>query len=630
MTTKKLSYEFAPTGGGNETGFNDAVTTMFEGNTAYFLARESLQNIIDAAEKYPAKAIFEMFTIKADELPEIEQLKEIFKACKEYKSHERETVRFFSKALEVVTKNKDINILKIGDFNTKGLTGDDRDQKGNYYSLMKAVGSSSKSKGEGGSFGLGKGAYFAASLFRMMFVSSIYEKNKPIFQGKLRLISHLKNGEPMQGDGSFGLEKQKPVRDLDDVPNLFSRKEQGTDFFIVGFEDAENWQDHISKSVLNYFWNAILKGLLEVKVNGLNITKENIGELMLKYFSEEQRDTNDNPNPLPYFNAYNKSKENGHFFEENLPFLGKCQLYILPLDIYPNRISYLRSSGMIIQKKPHQCMKSYAGVFICDNEKGNALLREMENPSHDKWSKDFAKQDGKVREDAKSAERELKDFVHGSLRKLSGTEEAESLYIPGLEKYLYLPGDQNSEILSNGSILETSGYSDEETGSEVGIEKNEPIETKVPNMLPVIKKQTIINPEETDGELIDIVGGTGNGGTLGKLIKKLPVGGNIKIKAIENIKYRTFAIKNSEGKEEHIIIVRGPKEISCALVFQAGTDDSFDSLKIIKATDEKGVSYPINDGRITNLNFNSDGIIKLNVKFDTDERYALKINAYQL
>lgn len=310
MAIKKLSYEFAPTGGGNETGFNPADIAMFEGNTAYFLARESLQNIIDAAEEYPAKAVFMMFPIKANELPEIEQLKEIFKACKEYKSHEKETVRFFSKALEVITENKDINILRISDFNTKGLTGGDSDQKDNYYNLMKAVGSTSKSGGQGGSFGLGKGSYFSASLFRMMFVSSIYAKNKPIFQGKLRLISHLENGEPMQGDGSFGLSKQKPVRDLNDIPDLFSRKgkEQGTDFFIVGFEGAENWQDHISKSVLNYFWNAILKGLLEVKVNDVNITKTNIGELMLKYFSEEQRDTNDNPNPLPYFNAYNKKQ----------------------------------------------------------------------------------------------------------------------------------------------------------------------------------------------------------------------------------------------------------------------------------------------------------------------------------
>ncbi len=179
--------------------------------------------------------------------------------------------------------------------------------------------------------------------------------------------------------------------------------------------------------------------------------------------------------------------------------------------------------------------------------------------------------------------------------------------------------------------METSGYSDEETGSEVGDEKDEPIEAKVPNILPVIKKQTTIDPEDTGVEPIDtVVSGTGSGGTSGKLIKKLPVGGNKKIKAIENIKYRTFAVKNKEGKEEHVIIVRGPKEISCALDFQAGTDDSFDTLKIIKATDEKGVSYPVNEGRITNLNFNSDGIIKLNVKFDTEERYALKISAYQL
>lgn len=630
MPTEKTSYEFAPTGGGDETGFNDAVTTIFEGNTAYHLARESLQNIIDAAEKYPAKAVFELMSIRANELPEVEQLKGVLRACREYKAHEKETHRFFKRALDTLDQDKQINILRIGDYNTRGLTGDDRDQKGNYYSLMKAVGSSSKSGGQGGSFGLGKGSYFAASLFRMMFVSSIYDKNKPVFQGKLRLISHLNKGEPMQGNGSFGKSGQKPVRDLANVPNLFSRKEQGTDFFIVGFEDAENWQDHIARSVLNYFWNAILKGLLEVRIDGLTINKENIGQLMLKFFSEDQRDTNDNPNPLTYFNAFIKAKDNGRFFEEDLPNLGKCQFYVLLADGYPSRVTYVRSTGMVIQKKPHQCMKSYAGVFVCDNENGNALLREMENPSHDKWSKDFAKQDGKIRDEAKYAERELKEFVHGSLLRLAGAEESKSLYIPNLEKYLYLPGDQNSEALSGGGALEASGYSDEETGSEVGVEENEPTEIKTPRILPVIKKRTSIDTESTEEGGVSTVQGTGSGGTLGRLIKKFMPGENKKMKAIENIKYRTFAIKGSDGGEEHIIIVRGPKETLCMLDFQAGTDDSFDKLKIAKASDENGTFYSVVDDRITGVKFDADGMIKLHVRFDTNEKYALKITAYQV
>ena len=69
---------------------------------------------------------------------------------------------FVDSALNCLNENA-IPFLKISDYSTKGLTGNDYDKNGTWYKLVKSRGSSSKTGGEGGSFGIGKGAPFGAS-----------------------------------------------------------------------------------------------------------------------------------------------------------------------------------------------------------------------------------------------------------------------------------------------------------------------------------------------------------------------------------------------------------------------------------------------------------------------------------
>lgn len=626
----KPKYEFAPTGGGTETGFNDSVTNRFDGNVAYFLARESIQNIIDATVTKPAKAVFEMKTLKASELPDPDGIKEIFRACREYKSHDKDSVKFFDYALGLFQSNKNIGVFRIGDYNTCGLTGEDDDQKGAYYSLLKSVGSTSKGTGQGGSFGLGKGAYFAASLLRTIFVSSVTENNNVVFQGKLRLVSHKKDGKPMQGDGSFGCPGQKPVREIDDIPKFFRRKERGTDIFIVGYEDLENWKDHITKSVLNYFWNSILSGLLEVVVGDTIITKDNLEKTMEKYFTDDKADTKDDPNPLPYYQAYKKGK----VYPRNFPILGKCSLHILVGDKYPSRICYMRGTGMVIQKKSHLSMKSYAGVFVCDssNKKGNEILREMENATHDKWSHEFIKdkEDPRSKENAKIAEKEMRDFVNEVIRDLTESSNTESLHIPGLEKLIYLPGENETNVPIGGGVLLTGEYSPEETAAETGDDESVSLKASNPVMIqaPIVtnRRDEVVGPGSEFPKI------KRNGIKIKRKTKKKRNGsgdqlGNI----IENISCRTFASKGKNGEEEHVLIVRGgPVDTPCSLTIQAGTDDSYAPVKIQKVIDEAGAKPKILDGKINGLSFDKTGTIRLRVVFDSTERYALNVIAYEI
>ena len=599
MPRQTTQYEFAPTGGGTETGFNDSVTNRFDGNVAYYLARESIQNIIDATIKKPAKAVFEMKTLKASDLPNPDGLKEIFHACKEYKSHDKDSVKFFDYALGLFKSNKNIAVFRIGDYNTCGLTGGDEDQKGAYYSLLKSVGSPSKGVGQGVSFGLGKGAYFAASLLRTIFVSSVIENNQVVFQGKLRLVSHKRGGKTMQGDGSFGYAEQKPIRNSDDIPKFFQRKERGTDIFIVGYEDSESWKENIVKSVLNYFWNSIFYGLLEVTVGDIVITKENLEDILGRYFTDDQPDTKDNPNPLPYYNAY----KDGKVYSRDFPVLGKCSIHVRIGEKYQNRICYMRGTGMVIQKKSHPSMKSYAGVFICDsaNKKGNEILREMENATHDKWSHEFIKdkEDPRSKENAKIAEKELRDFVNDVILDMVEFREAESLHIPGLEKLIYLPGENETELPSGTGVSLTGEYSLEETGVETG--NDESVPAKKPDIV-LIQPPIVTNRQgETSGPglIARIKNGIRSGLRIKKRRNKKGGGGNKHGNIIENISFRTLASKGDSGEEKHIIIVRGgPSGVACSLVIQAGTDDAYAPVKITKAVDDTGTEKQISDEQI--------------------------------
>ena len=72
----------------------------------------------------------------------------------------------------------------------------------------------------------------------------------------------------------------------------------------------------------------------------------------------------------------------------------------------------------------------FAGVFICDDETGNALLRSMEPPAHDKWDPERNKDRGQEITD------ELISWIRGCLSSMKQLKQGGVLEIPELQKYL--------------------------------------------------------------------------------------------------------------------------------------------------------------------------------------------------
>ena len=95
------------------------------------------------------------------------------------------------------------------------------------------------------------------------------------------------------------------------------------------------------------------------------------------------------------------------------------------------------------------------------------------------------------------------------------------------------------------------------------------------------------------------------------------------------VKFRSFVPVNKKGVIEHLVIIKdGPKDGSYDIKIRAGTEDSFDSLNIVKATNSKGSEYKFEKDTVKNVPF-VKGRADINVKFSGNEKYSLNIEAYE-
>lgn len=626
MENNDLTFEFAPTGGGDITGARDPLTTIFSSNEiSYSLARESIQNIIDARDPnkdLPAKAEFSLVKIEANKIPGIYELKKKLESC--YNSYKRDPdyEKFYKSAIFKIDHNEFISALKISDYNTIGLSGTDDDENGNYFSFLKMVGGSTKKVTEGGSFGLGKGAYFAASSFRTIFVSSVYDADKYVFQGKARLSSHKEDRGWIQGNGSFGLPGQKPVRDYQLIPKDFIREDQGTDIYVLGFFESSEWKTHMVKSVLNHFWLAVLKNLLVVDIEGITIRADNIEEMITEYFREEEPDRKDDPNPWPYFRAY--LSEQSKVFSEELPTLGKVELRVLLAEGYPKRVAYIRQTGMVIERKTFSSPTNYAGVFVCDNEEGNAILRKMENPEHNQWNKINARESEEYSEKAVEVEKELRDFIKKSLNEALLNDFRETASVGGLEEFLYLPSyDEGLTSGATGASL-SENTSLKETGVEITAE-NQKVK-RISESKKMIALHQVI--EGGSGAKNPIIDGLGDGrGPKGPRLGEEESLGKERV-LVRDVRYRSFAAVEN-NKLEHILVFKGSPDRTFDAEIFVGTDDSFNEVEIESVKDEKSNNYHFSSNKIFNIKLNSFGGLKLEVTFKEKEKYSLSLMIYE-
>lgn len=357
-------------------GIRDGDIDDFDKTRYQSVVRESIQNSLDAKLNVNAPVIvkFNFFKLKKDSATTLFMIENHIKACVNY-SKEKDDIDRLTTMINSF-ENDVVSCLRISDENTIGMNQE------SYNAFISKNISFKSNQSSAGSKGRGKAAYFALSYLRTVIVSSKSETGY-IFQGISPLSNHKIENEEKYFKGYFGNDLN-PIIDNNSIPQIFKREVLGTSINIIGIWNDLDVKTIMIKAVLNHFWLAIYDNELIVKIYDTKIDSTFIASNLQEYFPliNETGRYNDHGNPRQYFETY----RNGKAFIDIIDGIGEVEFRILKNEAFGGRISHFRKSKMLIYKSP-ELYSGYCGIFICKGDKGNEILKKLENATHTEWKK---------------------------------------------------------------------------------------------------------------------------------------------------------------------------------------------------------------------------------------------------
>jgi hypothetical protein len=136
-----MILRFPELSGGTVQGLNDAGVENFQGAIDSYLAQECGQNTGDAhrAGIATVQLEFDRVEVPVAEIPAFPQLRSTLASSLErWRSKDKER-EFFEQAVDLAAKPR-VSVLRISDYGTTGLTGNDHDEVGRWFALVKSQG----------------------------------------------------------------------------------------------------------------------------------------------------------------------------------------------------------------------------------------------------------------------------------------------------------------------------------------------------------------------------------------------------------------------------------------------------------------------------------------------------------
>lgn len=453
-------WEFVDNQNANFDGLNDAGIETFSANRIKSLVREVGQNAIDAKREdidAPVRLVFDYFKIQREEFPGNEQFIEILNKCKNCSRDNSITKKFFENAIKVFSN--EITVLRISDFNTTGLRGAKSGLRGtDWHNLVKERGSSNKDLKSGGSFGIGKAAPIGCSDIRTVIYSSLdCQDNIRSYIGVSQLISFERETDKWTVGRGYYTDKDNMNAILDEFSlNGYRREEPGTDIYILGFLNDEQFNDKIIEAVIENFLVSIWNEKLIVQFGDMVITKDTLGSYVDKLNLEEFSDIHNYYFLLTHTNTKIRTIDlDKEVFGKKYGFSdGECKLLLMEGDELNKRILMTRSAGMKLfeQDRIHSSI-SFTGILMITGEKMNKMFKEMEMPSHDSW------EPGRCRENSKeytACYRDLRTYLRNQVKQHFGRDEGTEVEAFGVDNLLYVmeqdSGNKIEEVLKCKTI----------------------------------------------------------------------------------------------------------------------------------------------------------------------------------
>lgn len=667
MVNKELNckWHFDPQAKGNVKGPNDPTALTFKGTKFHSLIRESIQNSLDAVEDStkPVTVSFDYRDFSGMEFPEFFKLKEHIQGCLNKFPNDENAIKLFKPMLEYFSDfrlRQNIGYLRIVDSNTTGMHYDASDPKSPFNAFI-SEGIASKPNGAGGSFGFGKAVFWMLSPISTVFVSSKTDKEVN-FEGQTKLCTHyIVNGQDLSPNGLYDTEgKGEVITDENKIPEDFRPQHKGTSVFVLGSAYIDDQtKNELVEAVLRNFWMSIYRNKLIVKIEGVVIDKENLSDLMSAHFdltnNKEKEIFEYNPR---YFYEIVKNAENKiddyKVISESIEMNGKqCPilLFIHKLQDAVGQFVFMRSPLMTVYSEKLSSCKGADGVFICESTDGNNHLREMEDCSHDSWSrKNYEARGNTPSIVATHTLNAIKQFIRDEVRYELQQDAQETEQMAGLDKIL--------------TISTPKGKDDKSKKDDI-VDPENFLNKKVK---PEVKKQTkpsIRKPRQTKakfdprGRLLSNSGGKR---------KKRPIipgpvkPGTLKNKSIEDetgktgiyavpvdVSYRTWSQIDEKKKVWHIIRIFSDTEIENALIQLFGVDEEGKSFGL---NIEEAPGYEVRNGEefvdttdfedtdenskanskqvrnaISGIHINANVPLTIKVRFNSDIKYSLRINS---
>lgn len=654
---KNCKWYFADQPNVQEVGPNNAMEQSFKNHPYAALVRESIQNSLDAVDdkSEPVQVVFSFREMNGCDYPEFFSLKEHIMGCLDYYSNNYNAKAIYEPMMKFFADNTHhdhLGYIRVSDYNTKGMSYEKDKTDSPFYAFVRSAGVSAKDDtSAGGSFGFGKAAYYLLSPISTIMVSTCTKNGDRFFEGASSLCTHTYRGKKKVAFGYYDDQDGKPISIEADIPAHFRRAEPGTDINILGFkmEYKDEAVKEMIEAVLRNFWFAIYEGKLEVNVNDVvNITKNTIADLMEEYFEGIEDNTRKAGyyNPRPYFDAVRFANTSSKYrlIEDKLPLLGHVCFYVFKCKGAVDKIAYMRAPQMLVYSQKNKTNYGMYGVFYCDSEEGNDLLRNMENPAHTEWKATNWRSRGRQNGMGRQVLRELDEFINECLNKVFSLKDKIALDIKGLEDFLYIPTSFDDDELEMEDMPEsvegkpTGFLQDDGSSYTTDIPKSEDNPTVMPKPNPPSTGYVLINKStnatnETGGKLLAGHGeaekkpdsqGIQKPGNASETRTEDEKGEKGLFATPINIPYRTFS-QVEGGKIYHYVVLHPREEVgNVRLHFYAVGEESDEELQV----EESNIGNV--SGNIVRDVHLPEGRLRLRVRFTDNMKHSIKLAAEEL
>lgn len=651
-TLEDYMWHFARRYGGEDTADN-AVGKFFR-DPFSSLVRESIQNSLDVAvdDSIPVEMEYRIGFIDIPDGSKFFELEKYVNGSLSMykKGRAHENLKSMAAYLNELHSSHRLYYMEVSDSNTKGMDYEQDNDSTRFYSFAKCLGNSDKSNDtSGGSYGFGKAVFYNASKIRSILVSTMTpgEDGVSLFEGISSLSTSKIDGSKFEKTGYFCLaEDEEPTSQIEDIPKGYRRTRPGTSVYILGIDPNEEAHqeiyEQIKVAVIKNFWLSILGNKLTVKVDGDTIDSEKVISIAEELYGDGGK-LNDEPyNPLPFIDAVkNANTDEKHIFREaDIPILGKVRLYLKRDKRGNDRILYMRKTQMLIRNLLNGTNYGFYGVFVCDGENGNKVLRASEDPTHTQWVSTNCDTPEDTSQ-ARKAIMELNKFVRTEIVNHFGGANSSSSDITGAQNYLFM----RTAYEDTGDKEREAEYG-EKTGKTTPEETGSPIATVLPPYK-VAKQEPrigIVNvnvgtaaaPGDGDlqrGKTDHPVHPTPTpppphpGPQFPQQYKEDPTGKVGHFSRQIPVHYHFFFKKEDDGLFHYVVITSENEVEDCTLYLTATGDygrDSEDNQIFVVDSD----SGNLKKGVIYNLHLNA-GKTTVKVRFEDNLKHSIKLAAYE-